>query len=443
MNRVIARLVLLALAVFVETHAFDSNTLKDITREVLENAVVTLGFTGDATFTPSAIRAIARANGRLDRTREGLSHKNAFWSFYNEEFQRASRRLMDLKEFVVATLTLDSTPDVEGAREKFGEALHTLQDFYAHTNWIELGNVAINTDLGNAEIPDPLTSLVTCDASGNYIDTITDLTSGYDICRGIRSNVPTGKCCRNTIDKEGQTATDLAIAATADYLDQVITELRNRDSSELAIRSFLGRDESVAFLIDTTESMREELITIQEVIEEFIARFDGNQRGRYILLAFADSPNDDTDEAIVEELITPNPAEVVTAVQALTADASGADDCREAGFAVLERALDLSPRNSNIYFWSDASQKGNEFGPFNVRIFRYLRLRVRAIRSRVRINFVMTGRCLPFGSTYRTFKSLARVTGGSVYHFENPEDMRSLLLGTDEIIVFNTEPDVE
>ena len=114
---------------------------------------------------------------------------------------------------------------------------------------------------------------------------------------------------------------------------------------------------------------------------------------------------------------------------------------REAGFDVIEEALKISPRGSNIYFWSDASQKATEFGPFNIRIFKFLRIRVQAVRSRVRINFVMTGRCLPFGDTYKTFKTLARVTGGSVYHFENPEDMKSLLLGTDEIIAFNTDVD--
>lgn len=437
--RIIIQLVLLAVATVLEIHAFDRETLRDITKEALENFVVPLSFTGDATFTESAIRTIVRANARLDRTRAGLSHRNAFWSFYNEEFQRASRRLVDLKAAVVSILTLDSSPDTEAARETFGEALHTLQDFYAHTNWIELGNTVINPDLGNAQIADPLPTLVTCDGSG-YIDTITDLTSGYEICRGFRSNVPTGKCCKADIDKDGPAAKDLAVEATTDYLNQVIDALRAADPSEIAIRSFLGRDESVAFLIDTTESMREELITIKDVISDFIARFEGDQRGRYILLAFADSKTD-TDDAIVTELITPDPDALVAAVQNLNADANGADDCREAGFDVLEKALEMSPRGSNIYLWSDASQKGNEFGPINIRIFTYLRIRVRAIRSRVRINFVMTGRCLPFGNSYKTFNSLARATGGSVYHFENPEDMRSMLLGTDEIIAFNTDLD--
>lgn len=103
--------------------------------------------------------------------------------------------------------------------------------------------------------------------------------------------------------------------------------------------------------------------------------------------------------------------------------------------------LDMSPPRSNIYFWSDASQKGAEFGPFNIRLFKYLRIRVRAVRNRVRINFVLTGRCLPFGTSYRRFKGLARVTGGQVYHFENPDDMHSVLLGTDEIVEFNVDPD--
>lgn len=35
------------------------------------------------------------------------------------------------------------------ARFFLGQAMHTLQDFYAHSNWVELGHTDINEALGS------------------------------------------------------------------------------------------------------------------------------------------------------------------------------------------------------------------------------------------------------------------------------------------------------
>ena len=48
------------------------------------------------------------------------------------------------------------------ARKDLGYALHTLQDFYAHSNWVDLGNRSIFSDL---------LTLVTVDTSGNATET--------------------------------------------------------------------------------------------------------------------------------------------------------------------------------------------------------------------------------------------------------------------------------
>ena len=37
------------------------------------------------------------------------------------------------------------------ARESLGRLLHTLQDFYSHSNWIEMGNTNINNLIGVKE----------------------------------------------------------------------------------------------------------------------------------------------------------------------------------------------------------------------------------------------------------------------------------------------------
>src|SRR5688572_5106013 len=47
-------------------------------------------------------------------------------------------------------ISLARAGDPKGAQTSFGAAMHTLQDFYAHTNWVELGNTGINKNLYNA-----------------------------------------------------------------------------------------------------------------------------------------------------------------------------------------------------------------------------------------------------------------------------------------------------
>ncbi|MES2741470.1 MAG: HET-C-related protein [Pseudomonadota bacterium] len=38
--------------------------------------------------------------------------------------------------------------NLDDARKNFGAALHTLQDFYSHSNWIELGNADLHPQIG-------------------------------------------------------------------------------------------------------------------------------------------------------------------------------------------------------------------------------------------------------------------------------------------------------
>lgn len=84
--RVVVQLVLLAIAAATKTHAFDRRTLREITRDALENFVVELDFTGDTTFTNSAIRTIVRATASLDRSREGCVIEIAFGASTTKNF---------------------------------------------------------------------------------------------------------------------------------------------------------------------------------------------------------------------------------------------------------------------------------------------------------------------------------------------------------------------
>jgi von Willebrand factor A domain-containing protein 7 len=65
--------------------------------------------------------------------------------FDDENFFNSNGRLIDKKSEVVDALLAD---DLAKARNSLGRALHTLQDFYSHSNWVELGKTEISQNLG-------------------------------------------------------------------------------------------------------------------------------------------------------------------------------------------------------------------------------------------------------------------------------------------------------
>lgn len=65
--------------------------------------------------------------------------------FDDENFFNSNGRLIDKKSEVIDELMANN---LMGARNLLGRALHTLQDFYSHSNWVELGQTEISQNLG-------------------------------------------------------------------------------------------------------------------------------------------------------------------------------------------------------------------------------------------------------------------------------------------------------
>ena len=93
--------------------------------------------------------------------------------FDNEEFEEASR-LIRLRNNQINAVTGDGK--YATARELLGRSLHSIQKFYAHSNWVELDNSKpfdfINDVLDNIAEPDEDT------CNGSVLIT-KNLTSGY------------------------------------------------------------------------------------------------------------------------------------------------------------------------------------------------------------------------------------------------------------------------
>ncbi|KAK7175488.1 hypothetical protein R3I93_002412 [Phoxinus phoxinus] len=118
--------------------------------------------------------------------------------FDNEEFVDGKALITNGKQNVINSIKSNKFDD---ARKALGEILHTLQDFYSHSNWIEMGNTKPCTALINVEenIPNPAgKDTVTCEecsdtkCGAGILKDIIDkkiLTSGY-----FGRTKPKGKC---------------------------------------------------------------------------------------------------------------------------------------------------------------------------------------------------------------------------------------------------------
>ncbi|KAL2889885.1 protein G7c precursor [Ceratocystis lukuohia] len=84
----------------------------------------------------NAIRAVGRASAEVDV----LETTDATWHFDGERIYEGQLLLTALRGAIVSSL---QEGDGETARALLGKALHGVQDFYAHTNWLEIGKSSL------------------------------------------------------------------------------------------------------------------------------------------------------------------------------------------------------------------------------------------------------------------------------------------------------------
>jgi hypothetical protein len=235
-------------------------------------------------FTPEAIEEIYQANRSVDlKPGSDLSTSEDFDipqnHFDNELFELGSTRLQTLKQGVVNALLAvkqtedcncspnsDNTANTEAsrtARRLLGQALHSLQDFYAHSNWVELGfrGTEIDKRLGREIVPNPPVSFTPAQAGNPGVlnpalvgtRDIKSLTSGYFESLTSPCRTPNGKMrhgapivCSNGLNKDKNDrpgyaeAQALAIAATRDFVNQIIAEAPEIRGNIPRIKALMG-----------------------------------------------------------------------------------------------------------------------------------------------------------------------------------------------------------
>jgi DNA polymerase/3'-5' exonuclease PolX len=80
--------------------------------------------------------------------------------FDAERFLKSNERVINFTSDIYKNL---QNKKYQEAKELTGQILHTIQDFYSHSNWVEMGNTKINTPIGT----DKFSSLAIVDPSQN------------------------------------------------------------------------------------------------------------------------------------------------------------------------------------------------------------------------------------------------------------------------------------
>eukprot|EP01096_Ripella_sp_DP13-Kostka_P018070 TRINITY_DN965_c0_g1_i1.p2 TRINITY_DN965_c0_g1~~TRINITY_DN965_c0_g1_i1.p2 ORF type:complete len:772 (+),score=381.97 TRINITY_DN965_c0_g1_i1:2522-4837(+) len=184
-----------------------------------------------------------------------------------------SSDFFDLPDFVKDTTTnlidrvnslfgLNAESEISEAWTMLGQALHGLQDFYSHSNWVEMGNRFPNTDLGRKILETP-ENKKPCPNDPSVLDLNGDggnfITTSYFIFEpskhcDLHATLP-GKCrhgwdfagCATGLNKDEPTrpnfdsAKALAIESTKNYVQLVLNTLNDLPFKEDEVRSlFLG-----------------------------------------------------------------------------------------------------------------------------------------------------------------------------------------------------------
>lgn len=244
--------ILLSLVLAFQAPAWAFTTI--IHKEITSEALSSIQFSLDGQSLRFSERAIQEINFANEHTDDPAFQTQSSLHFDNEDFSGGSNRLVKLKERII-TKIISGNPPVGSARSDLGGALHTVQDFFAHSNWVELGNIDINFNLGRVTFTGADNKAVTCPDDPGVLASagLRELTSGYFLFSQGLCGVPSGKCrhgvkllgCPSGLNKDDPSrvgfsrARQLSVIASKDFIDQILSDSRVA-SNFRAVKALMG-----------------------------------------------------------------------------------------------------------------------------------------------------------------------------------------------------------
>ncbi len=333
---------------------------------------VTLGFT------ERALEQIQDANEAMDLGPSmGLFRPERH--FLSGSHQQASERLISLRQEIVEALAAGRGHE---ARKKLGWALHAVQDFYSHSNWIESGHSTPRLTLYGADAQSPPAlneSPCPMDPSRLGPSGGGELTLAYFVgdslfgcpvlgaglcqhgnwqisgCPGINKDL-NAELAAEWPDVEASPyhlkARQVALDATIDFVSTLVEEIREQTDEDLETLALFFGAAALGFVVDATGSMTADILRVAEVVREAV---EGSLSGRvgpgtdfplYYLKTYQDpfrsSPG----------LLTGSLDEFLDALTSV--EVGSGEDCPEPVLSALLEALDQVPQGSELGVLTDA-----------------------------------------------------------------------------------------
>ncbi|KAM6986817.1 von Willebrand factor A domain-containing protein 7-like [Aplochiton taeniatus] len=306
-----------------------------------------------------------------------ISHYfDADYHFTDERFVESRKVITDGLSVVKANVKISN---FDAARDTLGVILHPLQDFYSHSNWVEIGNKVPNPNIIRRDTSIGKTAdrgRPTCrncvgkDCRNNILEDILRehiLTTSYFGYEPLFSGKPAGKCShggpfdfssraaptgginKDTLDAEHgflhRQAAAVAVAATTELL----VDIRGAagDADFLRLMGISRASKALCFVIDTTGSMSDDIDAVKSFTTSLIDSRRGTQEepSLYILVPFNDPD--------VGPLIRTTDSDFFK-TQINTLGATGGQDTAEFNFSGLQLALTGSPPRSDIFLFTNA-----------------------------------------------------------------------------------------
>ncbi|XP_030640141.1 von Willebrand factor A domain-containing protein 7-like [Chanos chanos] len=290
--------------------------------------------------------------------------------FSDEAFIKARSLITEGVVSIRASLAADN---MAAARRTLGAVSHTLQDFYSHSNWVELGNTKpyaslLRPDLPMENLADPDTP--TCRKCEEFVcpNLILPnilksniLTSGYDESRGITK--PAGKCSHGDLfsvgihkDDPESDLHDLAAKLATDATVDLLRNIRNTAGDHRFLKMLgISRSSVLCFVIDTTNSMSDDIAEVRRLTNEIIDKKRGtNDEPSFYVLALFNDP----DVGPVKSTADVDEFKKMIAAVAVYGDRNF--DFPEKSLSGLQLALTTAPPSSEMYLFTDAAAKDTE-----------------------------------------------------------------------------------
>ncbi len=424
-----------------------AKTHVEITEDALANIYAELGQTTVTKSMKAARTEITDANKDVDQ-----DQFQAKLHFDGESFNDGQNRVVALLSDAVTEAQANNMAD---ARKSVGSALHTVQDFYAHSNWIELKNTSPSSELGrpgvitNQSPPGEATCIQAPRTNPCFkANLITShLTSGY---YGGEDTPPSGPVppagkCRHSgffdsssglggINKDSDICigvydpgildsphndSNASAASVATAASQQVFEDLRAKLTPTQFKALLGIGPSLGFAIDTTGSMGSVIAGVQASVIGIVNGRLGtpDEPSQYVLSPF-------NDPSVGPVLSTSDAPSFKDAVNSLFA--SGGGDCPELAMAGAYNAVDALTDGGEMFLYTDATPKDAAL--------------MGAVRSlanskNIKTFFALFGSCSPYDPAYF---ALANSTGGQVFILGRSEagtvtQLSSLLAGNNTV----------